>query len=336
MTATPPDAEDAHVGTCSFPGCTAAAEDGECANGKTPIDCEHFALADRTSDQHDDEEAGDNQVVLPSSEGLRPRDLDRVLNRQPASFVVPLAHSEAGKTTLFTLAFEFLTSARFERWRFVSSETLMGFARRRYYTSTKSGRNVPATDRTSRDASDQWLHVDARRTETDEVRSVLFADISGELVEDLVSGSLDPMLAAALLRADHVLIVIDGAAIADPAKRQNAIREAREILWMLRKVDTPPSARISFALTKVDLLEAEDDTSQIFEQIANGFPELGAGTSTFTTADRTGRRQAERGKDIELLFDSVSEKEAAEPPGWGSQGPPAVESRVLRRMWDLP
>ena len=321
-------------GVCSKEGCAATSTDNTCANGEVPYDCGYFTLAATPTEVTETQDTPvDTGILLPDGHGLRPKDLSRVLDRRPASVVVPLGHIEAGKTTLFTIIFEFLTGRQFRDWSFAGSATVIGFAQRRHNTSIESRRGVPIVDRTSRDASDQYLHVDARPADGGRVRSILMADISGEIVDEFAAGTVNPVVSAAIARADHIPILIDGAAVADPATRQNAIREARDILWVLAKQSRRPGSRVSLVLTKIDLI-AGIDTVGVFQQVTNGLPGLDPEVATFKTADRTGPGASERGAGVEELLTYLVEPiPITHQSPWVPPQAPHI-SPVVARLWE--
>ena len=81
--------------------------------------------------------------------------------------------------------------------------------RRSYYASYGSGRVSPTTPRTSRLTSGLHLHLGMRAGDDSEM-PIVFVDISGEYVAALADGKVDPVIAEALKRADHVPIVVNG------------------------------------------------------------------------------------------------------------------------------
>jgi Double-GTPase 2 len=278
------EAEAHEAGTCSNDECPYA-ETGECALGKSPLDCDYFHL-----DEPDEEGASlavdVDEVRLPSADALTSVTLYRVLMRRQASIVVPLGHVEAGKTTLIAVIFEHLAAGRLGGWSLAGSCTVIGFGRRSHLAMTRSGRSTADTDHTSVDSSEEYLHIDARSTETDSIVSVVFADISGENVRQQVIGPNDPVVEAAIGIADHIPVFVDGALVGEPKRLQDAIRQAQDILWTIDAVARRPEAQVCLVITKADLAPSVD-LDEVARAVRIGGPPWAADLPAFATAARS-------------------------------------------------
>lgn len=320
-------------GTCREAGCTAAT-DGVCARGGDPIDCDFFDLEPTTAEPGD-VEPPPPAVSLPHGRALRPSELSAVLARRPATRVVPLGSIEAGKTTLFAVLFEFLTAGRLSAWSYVRSETTLGFMERSHDASMRSKRAEPTSPRTSHAAGDQVLHVDARRRSTGEVASLLYADVSGEHVEQLTTtGQRDPALMTALAGAHHVPLLIDGQQAANPQQRQNAIRHAIDLVNVLPDLPRRADSTITLVLTKVDNL-ADGDADAVLDRVRDAArARLGIDPPTFKVAARPKRGSGVApGTGIEELLDFIVGRPEPQRQSAFPSGPPAPSPQLLRRIW---
>lgn len=290
MTAVDTAAPGPPAGACRRHDCTAAA-DGVCMVGADdPIDCEFFDLAP-DPEEVDEIEASPPTRSLPGGAALRPGGLFRVLSRRQATRVTLLGPIAAGKTTLLAVVFEMLIANRIDDWGYVRSETTLGFMARSHDASVLSRRSEPTTPRTSRAESGDYLHVDVRNRRTDEVGTLLCADVSGEHVEQLVmTGDRAPGLMEAVAEAHHLPILIDGERVADPLLREAAIRSAIDLITTLVDLDRRGDAVIGLVLTKADCLLG-DDVDGIAEEVLGRAAQaaqvrLGVDPRTFRVAAR--------------------------------------------------
>jgi hypothetical protein len=241
-------------GSCSNPECTVN-HGGKCALGKELLDCKFYELT--VVDELVRVESDTKTIPLPAGEALRADELEQILAEHPASMVVPLGLVKAGKTTLMCLIFDQVRTRREPQWAFTKSKTILGFARRSYYASYGSGRGSPTTPRTSRLTSGLHLHLGMRARDDSEA-PIVFVDLSGEHVAALADGKVDPVIAEALKRADHVPIIVNGRDIANPDWRARAIYEARALLGVVEKQPMPAHVSVSVIVTKGDLLVGVD------------------------------------------------------------------------------
>jgi hypothetical protein len=322
-------------GSCSVAGCSATT-DGRCSQGyDSPLDCPDFDLV--AADEGADPESGSapsTALPVPHGYGLRPGDLHHVLRREFPTWVVPLGTVEAGKTTLLAVLFEQLSGGRMRRWSYVGSATTFGFAQRSHYASMRSGRERAGTPRTSGAAGAEVLHLRCRSAEQS-LQSFLFADVSGEHVDELVrGGERDEALVNATTRADVVLILIDGALAAEPASRQSAIRHAVDIVHVTPELPIRTDARVAIVLTKVDLFTdgaAGVVTAAVTQAVKRV---MGREPDVFTVAARpqpgTGVPAA---AGVEDLLDFLAAAETGEhrPPTEPFAGDPSPS--LLQRIW---
>jgi Double-GTPase 2 len=324
-----PEAE----GSCRNADCLFN-QDGTCALGEEPIECEYFEPI--PTEETPAEIGTPTTIPLPSGEALSSEDLEQILADEAASYVVPLGLVKAGKTTLMCLLFDQLRTRRLEPWRFTKSRTVIGFARRSHESSFRSGRNVGDTRRTSLLESGLHLHIGVR-DELGRSRPLLISDLSGEHVRRLTNGTVEPVMARAIARANHLPIIVNGRDIANPNRRNGAIYSARALIGGVARQPRRSDVQMSVVVTKGDLL-ADVEMDSIFDEITR--ETIAAGAPTFVTADRDSAQSkdgvavVERGRGLLGLVAHVTvtpEREAGRWPEVDPQKP----SPVLAHMWGL-
>ncbi len=151
-------------------------------------------------------------------------------------------------------------------------------------------------------------------------------DYSGEHFEALASGSEKPIEFPQMRRADHIGIVINGGALADPAK---AMAEQREALELVRALLNEPDAyagpdSLTVIVTKWDLVlrsgrRARDSFEKTREMISNEiaarYPDASVGY--VETAARSTVEELPLGHgvdDLLLRWTDVPEVSIANPP----------------------
>lgn len=322
-------------GSCSVAECSAAT-DGQCFQGNdSPLDCPEFELIAADEDaEPEDGRAPSTVLPVPHGYGLRPGDLHHVLRREFPTWVVPLGTVEAGKTTLLAVLFEQLSGGRMRRWSYVSSATTFGFAQRSHYASMRSGRDRAGTPRTSGAAGSEVLHVRCR-AEEQSPQSFLFADVSGEHVDELVrGGERHEALVNAATRADVVLILIDGALAAEPGSRQSAIRHAVDIVHVTPELPIRADAQVAIVLTKVDQF-TDDAADAVIADVAQAVTQvMGLEPHVFAVAARPQPgTEVPAAAGVEDLLDFLATAESTEPGRTSEPFAGDPSPSLLQRIW---
>jgi len=316
---------DLHGGVCSRVDCPLN-DGGACAAGhEDPMDCDDYELTEL--DETEAEQVGPKPWSLPDGEALAAGDLEAATAEYPVSTVAPLGIVGAGKTTLICLMFDQVRTRREPGWKFTRSRTTLGFARRNHDASFNSGRTIPTTGRTAFAASGLCLHLGMRRSADDSPAPIVFIDLSGEHVQQFVSGSTVVQVNNALRRAQHVPVVIDGAQIANPRTRQKAIMQGISLLARLKLQTLRDGANVSIIMTKADLLEGID-LGPIFDRITSEYPI--PPERRFVTADRG--ESVQRGHGVHNLLTHLTTLAGRPQPVWPTPVTPAP-SPLLARFW---
>jgi energy-coupling factor transporter ATP-binding protein EcfA2 len=170
----------------------------------------------------------------------------------------------SGKTTLLTSLYGgFLQEPVGDRL-FAGSQTLHGFERRAYYGRVESGL-IHAATKTTHKLEHPWLHLRVREqpAELGQSQDLLFADLSGEWFEQLATGETPFTDFPYVFRADHFLLILDGAKLATPTARD----KERSLIEQLARRLIESQALVSdealgIVLTKWDALAKAGSTAQ--------------------------------------------------------------------------
>jgi hypothetical protein len=197
----------------------------------------------------------------------------------------------SGKTTLITGLYELLRRGPFAGLAFAGSKSLLGFEQRCHLGRASSGLIVPDTERTKVEAEDVLLHLRLRQTQQDSiVRDILIADLSGETFRAIRQSSSEAASNPLLDRMDRFVLTIDGAALADPAKRQYAANDATALLRSLTEAGKLNSHTcLDIVVTRIDLVP-KGEGMQAFNSFRDSLIEKirqrhAGGVNEFTAAE---------------------------------------------------
>lgn len=266
---------------CSEDGCPVST-DGRCLEGFTPPDtCPHSRTRATEGLNHnddvdleevtpgdDDDVTEDDDEPLPARPGevqwvelggdvaLSLREADELAARTPCRVVLVAGEFESGKTTLVVELYARFLHAPFADADFGGSATLRALDARHGPARATSGRSTPKTERTQ-DEDMRLLHLRLRRH--GRVHDTLFSDVKGEFFEAIAHSAGAIKDVPLVARADLCLVLVDGAAIADPRKRQTAVTRARLLLAGLADPEgLLPGTSTVIVLTKLDLVDPMD------------------------------------------------------------------------------
>lgn len=211
-------------------------------------------------------EAGSQAAPWSRGEALANSEAEEIAAERRATVVVLAGGTGSGKTTLLASLYERFGRGPLAAHFFDGSRTLHGLELRCHRSVYGSGPGGGDQGHTAFGAL-PWLHLRLRRD--DRTIELLMGDYSGEHFEALASGSEKPIEFPQLRRADHIGIVINGGALADPAK---ARAEQREALELVRALLNEPDAyagpeSLTIIVSKWDLvLRSGERAREAFEK----------------------------------------------------------------------
>ncbi len=187
-------------------------------------------------DETEEESESDSESPPERVERLSP---GRPITADEASAVTACSRSRlivlagmprSGKTTLIASVFHCFQRGPFAGYSFAGSMTLLGFDERCHDARVRSRRSEPTTERTKTGTTESLLHLQVKLPTGDDIKDVLFVDISGEHYEAMRDSVEECRSIPYLRRADHFVLLIDGERLADVNQRQAAKTNARLIL----------------------------------------------------------------------------------------------------------
>jgi hypothetical protein len=188
------------------------------------------------------------------------------MQRSRSALAVIIAPAKAGKTTLLASLYEQLARGPVGDWEFMASRSLVGFERRSWLATWESQQTAPDTSHTSMGTDQILLHLRIRNP--NHVRDVLLTDLSGEFARLVIE--LDDLSGyeAVLGSASCVLLVVDGARLAVPASRHQALANLRVTTRAIVENSLlRESTTVTLVVTKWDLCHEVDGLNPELERL---------------------------------------------------------------------
>jgi len=311
---------------CSKSECEVA-KSGACAEGHQPLEsCRFYGKASERDDSFDDDfqnasEEGDldsgegDFIDLPSGETLDMAKVDEFLRWRPIRLITIVGERDSGKTTLICSIYDQFLRGPFASYRFAGSRTLIGLDRRHYYSRADSGLSSPDTPRTSLADGIRFFHFAVIREDEQNARTdLMLSDRAGEKYRqsrnktDVVSELVE------VSKADKLVLLLDGARLANPAERANAFNSVRQTLRAF--LDGGALARdthVQVVTTKIDRIEIqpESEKEEIYrflgdfkERLFENFKDRVTKLSFFEFAARDPDRKLPLAFGLDQLFTS--------------------------------
>lgn len=219
---------------------------------------EPAAVSDADEGGLDDDEEIPAHDLVTSDAALSLEEAGALAGRRGVTLALLLGEVGTGKSTLLAeLWTEFMVHGEIGQTGFAGSTTALAFEERAYHSRLKSGRAASAQRRTTEN-DDGFLHLRAAR-DGGALVELLAADITGEHFTRIREGT--PLLEELAFagRADRFAFLVDGAAIADRAQRENAFNRTRRLIRQLTTSRcVVATARAALVLTKQDELQRDD------------------------------------------------------------------------------
>jgi hypothetical protein len=182
----------------------------------------------------------------------------------------------SGKTTLLASLYLLFQKGPFAGYLFSGSDTLVGYEERNYFSLCASKRVQPTTPRTT---VSEYLHIQVRREDlSGPARDILLCDLVGEDFRAAKDSSDECKRLEVLRRADHVVLLIDGHKLADPANRKRAKNDPMTLLRnCLDSGMLGQESAVDVVFTKWDIVEAsgsKDDAISFSDHVQVEFQRL--------------------------------------------------------------
>jgi hypothetical protein len=181
--------------------------------------------------------------------------VSRVCRRTFTPIVFMAGESKSGKTTLIASLHDAFLFGPLGEFLFAGSETLYAFEERAFESRAKAKGIEPKTPRTRYESGQEYFHLRLQDRKTARYFDILFADMSGEFYERSLYSKSEVEEFKDLSRAQVLLILLDGAKLADATTRQTVRSNVIQFLQRCReqrllKVET----RLQILISKWDLV----------------------------------------------------------------------------------
>ncbi|NUT35913.1 MAG: hypothetical protein HOV79_22895 [Hamadaea sp.] len=201
------------------------------------------------------------------------------------SLVAIAAPPASGKTTLLVSLYEQFCRGPFAGFTFAGSRTLLGFERMLFHTSYASGRQRPTLAHTEHgDAVLLHLALVAPEPPGAPV-DLLMLDASGEVFTTFVDHDELGVAREVLRCADKVVLVVDGARLADPRTRHTCVADARYLLRALTERTLRRSAAVLAVVTKWDLIRRLPEAAAIRADVERALTSVTSRVSVAVVGD---------------------------------------------------
>ena len=204
--------------------------------------------------------------------GFNPLTASSVTCANPTQVVVLAGENGSGKTTLLASIYEKFQKSPFAGYIFAGSLTLPGFEKRCHLARIASQRSESDTERTKLPEG-ALLHLKVRRQDLGRPSlDLLFTDLSGERFRLARDSTEECKKLELLLRADHFVLLVDGALLVETQHRQEACVCARLLLRSCLDAEMLGShSYVDVLFTKWDLvmpkLEEDDGLRDFLEAV---------------------------------------------------------------------
>jgi ABC-type cobalamin/Fe3+-siderophores transport system ATPase subunit len=271
-------------------------------------------------------ESEEGRPVLTDDRQLSLDDAEDLAARHGLEVVLLAGEVASGKTTLLVaLWHELLARGRVGDVAFAGSRTALGFERRAWLSRLNS-REERATTRRTYQEDNGFLHL--RLAVGNELHELLLSDVAGETFKRVRQGEPLNKHLTWLPRVDAAMVLVDGRALADDARRSTALSNTRSLLKQLHKAAEPDSMRVAVMLTMADLVAG--GTRKRWEKEAPHLLELAQALDKEGVVLETAARPEDGAAPVGLELVtawllSQSEPATPEPP------PPARSTRIAGR-----
>ncbi|MFO0578929.1 MAG: hypothetical protein U1A78_33415 [Polyangia bacterium] len=204
------------------------------------------------------QEAQHEFIDLFSGMALGATEAEVITQRSRTHLVVFAGTEGSGKTTVLASIYEHLRQGPFAGFRFAGSRSLLGFEEICHLNRIASGGAQPDTQRTRLTDETKYYHLALRGTGPSAPRrDILLSAMSGELFRMAKDSQEDAERLTFLRRADTIVVLVDGARLANLTQRASAQADAADILESLLDANmVSPRCQVDITFSKLDLIIA--------------------------------------------------------------------------------
>lgn len=197
-----------------------------------------------------------SMVLLRTGAALSLEEASMVMGSSFTRLIIIAGDSDSGKSTLITCLHEKFSRGEYAGYLFAGSRTLPAFEELCHESRMISERNEPDTARTPRSKGMRFLHLLVREPSlVRPSRQILISNISGEVFEDAKDFEGDARALDFVRRADHFVLLLNGARLADIGSRNTVVTNARMFLRRLLQAQLLGSnSLVDILISKWDLL----------------------------------------------------------------------------------
>lgn len=194
--------------------------------------------------------------TLWSGEALTGMSSSEITHARGTSLIVIAGAVSSGKTTLLASIYECFLDGAFADYLFAGSKTLLGFEQRCHEARLASNRFQMTTERTKYVPEYNLLHLCVRdKLLKLPAQDLLFTDLSGELFKDIRNSADECKNHNVFKRADHFVLLLDGARLIDKLERDASVQDANLILKRFLECGTLTQySLVELLITKADLV----------------------------------------------------------------------------------
>ncbi len=272
----------------------------------------HEALAEAGEDAVSVAGDGEKVVTIAASIHLSAQDADRIRRGTGASLVAFVGAFKSGKTSLVTEFWEMLRRRDMRGFSFAGSDTVSGFEHRAFLSRMESGGSDDGIFRTSSEAGLHFLHLRlARQDGSGPPFHLLMSDRAGETIEELLDEPGEFARLVEVSHADTVALVVDGAQMADPARRGQHRLQTMSIVQAIRDAGLlKHGTRVDVVMAKLDKVRLsgnQGDAELGFESLLEGIRKVLRRDAAIIAGHRVAARSDDpntpRGLGLEQLLE---------------------------------
>lgn len=209
------------------------------------------------------------QTAFEPLPGIAPLEIAEARNfsrRGPCIVVALIGPSECGKTSLLARLHQLFQAGAVLEFDFAGSRSLPHFEELNWLATVESGASEPRMKRSSSQFDNSFLHLAVRSTETGTHTELLLNDITGETFEKAVATQSTCERLIGLARADHLVILVDGEALAAPTLRHHQIEQTRDFLQrVLQSGQCGIHTALHIVISKLDRLGGSEQVADKME-----------------------------------------------------------------------